>query len=121
MKPRVELVQHTASGPPTQLTAPLAGGTPHRRRRRLEEWRPAAAQSLPLSPSPQTNHGRAPERLLRPGLAVPLPGLFSTSMHTLGDHVNYSRPISGGWRVDVRMESYWTFASMSSDDNNAAS
>ncbi|KAJ7242905.1 hypothetical protein C8J57DRAFT_1366432 [Mycena rebaudengoi] len=72
-------------------------------------WKPTAAQPLPspaLSEDPRT-----PEGLLRPGLAVLLPPTHST--RTLGDHVDYSRPI--GARINARMESGNTFASASSE------
>ncbi|KAJ7744269.1 hypothetical protein DFH07DRAFT_1063430 [Mycena maculata] len=77
----------------------------------VQGWRPSAAQPMP-SPA-LTDDGRAPEGLLRPGLATLLPATHST--RTLGDHVDYSRPIGG--RVNVRMESAQTFETISSQDD----
>jgi hypothetical protein len=84
----------------------------------MEGWRPPPGQPQPL-PSPALSDGSADggdgerrEGLLRPGLAVLLPASHST--RSLGDHVDYSRPI--GARVNVRMESAATFVTMDSVD-----
>ncbi|KAJ7795104.1 hypothetical protein B0H14DRAFT_2920949 [Mycena olivaceomarginata] len=84
----------------------------------MEGWRPPPGQPQPL-PSPALSDGSADggdgerrEGLLRPGLAVLLPASHST--RSLGDHVDYSRPI--GARVNVRMESAATFVTMESVD-----
>ncbi|KAJ7778990.1 hypothetical protein B0H16DRAFT_1500748 [Mycena metata] len=75
-------------------------------------WRPTAAQPLPSPAFSEDGSGYiAPTGLLRPGLAMLQPA-SSQSTHTLGDHVDYSRPF--GARVNVRMESAQTFRSETS-------
>ncbi|KAJ7754734.1 hypothetical protein B0H14DRAFT_2979154, partial [Mycena olivaceomarginata] len=104
--------------PPSSLLNPPPTFGAARRSSGMGGWRPPPGQPQPL-PSPALMDGSADggdgerrEGLLRPGLAVLLPA--SHSIRSLGDHVDYSRPI--GARVNVRMESAATFVTMESVD-----
>ncbi|KAJ7670139.1 hypothetical protein DFH06DRAFT_1372974 [Mycena polygramma] len=78
-------------------------------------WHPPRADPLPDTEdwfgatSPDAEEGGR-TGLLRPGLAVLLPTTHST--RSLGDHVDYSRPI--GARISQRMESAGTYTTVTS-------
>ncbi|KAF8186474.1 hypothetical protein K438DRAFT_1973286 [Mycena galopus ATCC 62051] len=101
----------SAGRPPSSLLNPPSGWGDALAVPSPAGWRPPPLLSPALS-TDSDREGVQREGLLRPGLAVLLPPSHST--RSLGDDVDYSRPIAVADRTNLRMESSATFVTMTS-------